>query len=166
MTEHDDTQTAQPPSSGGDVTRRVMLRGATVSGVALPFLAACGDGGDGASSGADGADEPSGTAASEEPDDSAGGTTVPAADVPVGGGTVLKNDKIVVTQPTEGDFKAFTAVCTHQGCTVTKVEADEIVCACHGSRFSIEDGSPVAGPAQSALAGKNVSVEGAQVSVS
>ena len=52
-----------------------------------------------------------------------------------------------MTQPTEGDFKAFSAVCTHQGCVVAKIEGEDIECTCHGSKFSIEDGSVVTGPA-------------------
>ena len=44
------------------------------------------------------------------------------SDVPEGGGTVFKDEKVVVTQPEPGDFKAFTAVCTHQGCLVDSVE--------------------------------------------
>ena len=52
----------------------------------------------------------------------------------------------MVTQPTEGDFKAFSAVCTHQGCVVSSIQEDEIDCNCHGSRFSIVDGSNTVGP--------------------
>ena len=95
-----------------------------------------------------------------------GGGTVATSDVPVGGGKILADKQVVVTQPTKGDFKAFTAVCTHQGCLVTKVQGGEIICPCHGSQFSIKDGSPTSGPAQSALASMNVSVEGDQISVS
>ena len=86
--------------------------------------------------------------------------------MPVGGGKILTGQQVVVTQPKKGDFKAFTAVCTHQGCLVTQVTGGSIVCPCHGSKFSIEDGSPQAGPAQSALASKKVTVEGDQISVS
>ena len=135
-----------------DLSRRTMLRGAAVGGAALPLLAACGSG--------------SGSKAAESSGQAGGGATVAAADVPVGGGTILADAKIVVTQPEKGTFKAFTAVCTHQGCTVTKVLGGKIVCPCHGSTFSITDGSPQGGPAQSALAEKKVSVEGDQISVS
>jgi nitrite reductase/ring-hydroxylating ferredoxin subunit len=91
---------------------------------------------------------------------------VSTADVPVGGGKILAAQQVVVTQPSKGDFKAFSAVCTHQGCTLTRVENSVMVCPCHGSTFSITDGSPTGGPAQSALAPKKVSVEGGQISVS
>jgi Rieske Fe-S protein len=149
MSEIDESTTEQ----GARVTRRVMLRTATVGGVALPFLAACGGGG--------AASDTEGNAGG----DAGGAGGVAKADVPEGGGKILADQKVVVTQPTKGDFKAFTAVCTHQGCTVTKVEGGQIVCPCHGSRFSIEDGSPTSGPAQKALASKSVSVEGDRISV-
>ena len=70
-----------------------------------------------------------------------------------------------MTQPAEGVFKAFTAVCTHQGCIVASVADGTINCPCHGSMFSIENGSVVDGPAPSPLAEKTVSVEGDQVTV-
>jgi Rieske Fe-S protein len=73
-----------------------------------------------------------------------GGTEVATADqVEVGGGLLVEEHNIVVTQPTEGDFRAFSAICTHQGCTVSSISDGTINCACHGSRFSIEDGSVV-----------------------
>jgi Rieske Fe-S protein len=71
-----------------------------------------------------------------------------------------------VTQPTKGEFKAFSAICTHQGCPVNAVTGGEIVCPCHGSHFSITDGSPTSGPAAKPLAARKVTVDGAQLSVS
>jgi len=159
MTELD----SSPDAATADLDRRTILRGATVGGLALPLLAACG-GGDEASSGSSG--DASSSPSAGGGSDSSGGTSVSAADVPVGGGMILKDQKVVVTQPAKGDFKAFTAVCTHKGCTVAKVEDGLIMCPCHGSRFSIEDGSRKAGPAQAALASKKVTVEGDQISVS
>lgn len=76
---------------------------------------------------------------------------------------ILKERKVVVTQPTEGDFKAFSAICTHQGCLVGSVEDNTISCACHGSEFSAEDGSVVTGPATSPLDVVAVAVKGDQV---
>ena len=92
------------------------------------------------------------------------GTRIAAtADVPVGGGVVVKADKVVVTQPKEGEFKAFSAVCTHAGCVVSKVANGTIDCPCHGSKYSVTDGSVVAGPATKPLAAKAVKVEGTQI---
>ncbi|GAA3793441.1 Rieske (2Fe-2S) protein [Streptomyces phyllanthi] len=81
-------------------------------------------------------------------------------DIPVGGGTVLKERKIVVTQPEEGDFKAFSAVCTHQGCIVSDVSDETINCACHASRFAIADGAVVSGPATRPLPEEQITVTG------
>ncbi|MFD0393007.1 Rieske (2Fe-2S) protein [Streptomyces nogalater] len=67
-----------------------------------------------------------------------------AGDIPVGGGKVFADRKIVVTQPEKGRFKAFSAVCTHQGCTVSQVSDGTILCPCHTSRFHIADGSVAA----------------------
>jgi Rieske Fe-S protein len=85
--------------------------------------------------------------------------------VPVGGGAIFPDDELVVTQPTKGEFKAFTAICTHQGCLVNKVEDEQIVCPCHGSHFSITDGAPVAGPASAPLAARKVAVKGTRITV-
>jgi Rieske Fe-S protein len=88
------------------------------------------------------------------------------SEVPVGSGKIFAADKVVVTQPTEGDFKAFSAVCTHQGCVVSAVQGKDIDCSCHGSKFSITDGSVVNGPATQPLPEMKVSVEGGRISVS
>ena len=139
----------QDPARTSTVDRRTLFRGLAVGGVALPLLAACGGG-------ASGRDTPA---------PSGGAAKVATSDVPVGGGTVLADQQVVVTQPAKGQFKAFTAVCTHQGCLVSKVEGGEIVCPCHLSHFSIKDGSPVSGPATAALAARTVTVTGGQISV-
>lgn len=140
-----------------DLTRRGVLRGAAVSGVALPLLAGCG---------ADDAATPS--SGSETSSSGGGGTSVATADVPVGGGTIVKDAEenvFVVTQPAEGEFKAFSGICTHQKCPVTEVAGDEIVCSCHGSRYAVADGSVVGGPAPAPLAEVTATVEGDQVVV-
>src|SRR5699024_8514683 len=67
--------------------------------------------------------------------------TIPLAKVPVGGGVVLTDAAYVVTQPSAGEVKAFTKICTHQHCPVARIDGTDIVCDCHGSRFSITDGS-------------------------
>jgi Rieske Fe-S protein len=94
----------------------------------------------------------------------AGGTAPPAAksiaktaDVPVGSGVIV--DDIVVTQPSAGVFKGFSAKCTHKGCMVDKVADGTIDCPCHGSKFNL-DGTVAKGPADKPLAAENISVQG------
>ena len=95
----------------------------------------------------------------------AAGANIPKASVPVGGGVIVTEGEIVVTQPTEGEFKGFTSICTHQQCPVTSVEDGVIACNCHGSQFSITDGSVVRGPATEPLASKPVTVSGDEINL-
>jgi len=88
------------------------------------------------------------------------GTTLGStAQVPVGAGAVFADQQVVVTQPSAGTFEAFSAICTHQGCTVNDVTGGTINCSCHGSMFDITDGSVVRGPAQQALPRLGVTIE-------
>jgi Rieske Fe-S protein len=86
-----------------------------------------------------------------------------AATIPVGGGLVFADLDLVVTQPTAGQYKAFSATCTHQGCAVTEVTGGQIICPCHGSTFSAADGSPTAGPAATPLPERAVSFQGGSI---
>lgn len=86
-----------------------------------------------------------------------------AADVPVGGGKVYGIAMVVVTQPSAGDFRAFSSICTHWGCQVAAVDNGQIICNCHGSRFSATDGSVVVGPATLPLGPAAVTVEDGQI---
>ncbi len=96
----------------------------------------------------------------------AGGTAVAkTSDIPEGGGKILNDHKVVVTQPTAGTFKAFSYECTHQGCPVTGVADGAITCPCHNSRFSIEDGSVQKGPATQPLPAREVKVEGDSITL-
>lgn len=94
-----------------------------------------------------------------------GPVSVPSSSVPVGGGFVDADKLVVVTQPQAGTYKAFTAVCTHQGCTVKDVSNNQIHCPCHGSIFSAQDGSVLSGPASSPLAAMTATLSGANVEV-
>ncbi|WP_336882814.1 Rieske (2Fe-2S) protein [Rhodococcus globerulus] len=87
-----------------------------------------------------------------------GSAEVPISAVPVGGGVILADEQVVITQPQEGVFHAFSAVCTHQGCIVSEVNDGTINCPCHGSRYSIVDGSVVQRPAQRPLRSYSLSL--------
>lgn len=82
------------------------------------------------------------------------------SDIPVGGGKIFKGEKVVVTQPKEGEFKAFSNICTHQQCPVANVEGGTINCTCHGSKFHITDGSVAHPPATRPLPEKKITVDG------
>jgi len=83
--------------------------------------------------------------------------------VPVGGGQILTSAKIVVTQPQAGTFKAFSAVCTHQGCIVDAVANGTIDCPCHGSKFAVATGAVVNGPAARPLPPVTIEVQGTSI---
>ena len=142
-----------------DTTRRAVLAGA--AGVtAVTVLAACGD--DGGST-----DGPGSTTGATTPETTGAGTPGAAvalaktADIPVGGGRIFQGGGgVVVTQPKAGEFKAFTAICTHQGCTVADVAGGTINCGCHGSKYSVEDG-----PATRPLAAKEITVDGDSITL-
>jgi Rieske Fe-S protein len=113
----------------------------------------------------------SGCASGQEPDPvpatgtGATGTVLGSADgIPVGGGAIFEAFEVVVTQPTEGDFLGFSAVCTHTGCIVNEVRDGTINCPCHGSRYNL-DGTVAAGPAPRPLIGRPVTVADGQVVV-
>jgi Rieske Fe-S protein len=108
-----------------------------------------------------GGTSPSGDASPPASGQAGGGKALAsAADIPVGGGKIFDKQNVVVTQPTQGTFAAFSAVCTHQGCTVATVKNGTINCPCHGSKFRIADGSVDAGPAPRPLAKVDISVAG------
>jgi nitrite reductase/ring-hydroxylating ferredoxin subunit len=154
--------------------RRTVLRCAAMvalAGAGAPLLAACG-GSDNSGSGSTGSGTtPSATGSSSAPTPGAsssapasGGTVLgPVSDVPVGGGKVFTDAKVVVTQPTKGTYKGFSAVCTHQGNPIGSVEGGQIVCPFHNSHFSITDGSVVSGPAPTGLPAVNVKVQGGNI---
>jgi Rieske Fe-S protein len=149
----------QASSGSGGTTRRALFVGAGAVGMAAA-LAACG-GDDGASgSGATGGDTtpPKGTTGAD--DSGAAVVLGKTSDIPVGGGVIVAGQGVVVTQPSTGTFKAFSALCTHQQCPLIGVDGGTINCGCHGSRFSIEDGSVRNGPASEPLPAKQIRVEG------
>jgi Rieske Fe-S protein len=159
----------EEPAGPATSRRRVVLLGVGAVG-ATTVLAACGTGS--SSGNANGSDftnnpGPAGSAAAgggstgnsgNSGGSSGGAVLATVADVKVGGG-IIKGD-YVITQPTAGTFKAFSKVCTHQGCDVAKVDGGVINCPCHNSNFSIETGEPTSGPANKPLPETQVKVDG------
>ncbi|MET8983625.1 Rieske (2Fe-2S) protein [Streptomyces sp. NPDC004539] len=132
-------------------TRRTVLLTSLTTTSAVALTAACGGSGNG-----DG-----GSSSGSTPGASPGTTDLAkTSEIPVGGGKIFKDQKVVVTQPAKGEFKAFSAVCTHQGCTVATVADGTIDCPCHKSMFSITDGAVKGGPAPRPLPAKEITVKG------
>lgn len=94
-----------------------------------------------------------------------GPAEVAAADVPVGSAKIIEGSNYVVSQPTAGKYCAFVRVCPHAGCHVTEVKQADIICTCHDSHFSIEDGACTKGPAKAPLGKANFSLEGSTIKV-
>ncbi|MDX3578312.1 MULTISPECIES: Rieske (2Fe-2S) protein [unclassified Streptomyces] len=131
-------------------TRRTVLL--ATGGAAAALTVGCSQYGDDSSSSSE-----------KSPKASAGQELSKTSDIPVGGGKIFADEKVVVTQPTKDDFKAFSAICTHQGCTVGTVADGLIQCPCHGSEFRIADGSVARGPAAKALPAEQITVVGGAI---
>lgn len=144
-------------------SRRTVLAGLGTAAAATA-LAACSSG-----SGGSGTNTSGSTPA---PNATGGGTSTGASslasigDIPVGGGKIFEQQQVVVTQPTQGQMKCFSAVCTHMGCIVHDVTGGTINCACHGSKYSINDGSVVNGPAPKPLAAEQITVSNGTIKLS
>jgi Rieske Fe-S protein len=138
--------------------RRTVLSAGAAGAAAL--LVGCSEYGDENDSGS-ATVEP--TPGETSPGESPGEELARTSDIPVGGGEIFKDEKVVVTQPEEGDFKAFSAICTHQRCIVADVSDGTINCACHGSKFRITDASVVTGPATRPLPEERIAVTGGSI---
>jgi nitrite reductase/ring-hydroxylating ferredoxin subunit len=145
--------------------RRALLAGAGVTCAAM--LAGCSthDASNGGStpSAAGAATSAAGAATSAAGSAPPAGALASTSQIPDGGGKIIDGVNIVITQPQTGSFRAFTAICTHQGCIVSRVSNGTIDCPCHGSKYSIKDGSVVQGPAPSPLAAIAIKVEGTSI---
>ncbi|MDT0491022.1 Rieske (2Fe-2S) protein [Streptomyces griseus] len=141
--------------------RRILLERRTVvlavgAAGAAAALTACG-----------GSDGSGGAESAGQPGSGGEGAAVLArtADIPEGGGVVFAAQKVVVTQPKAGEFKAFSATCTHQGCAVKDVRDRTITCPCHNSTFDAATGSPTGGPATRPLPAREITVEGGSITL-
>jgi nitrite reductase/ring-hydroxylating ferredoxin subunit len=142
-----------------DKISRRSLGGLAAAGAGLPLLAACGSGS------SDSAADPAGTPTAGSTGASGGGGLTSTSDIEVGGGAIFPGEEVVVTQPSAGQFKCFTAICTHQGCVVSSVSDGTINCGCHGSSYDIATGEVVNGPATAPLAEEQITVSGDEISL-
>ena len=163
----------QEPSSDNAATRRGVLAGFGLVGLASA-ITACGAGSSSSSTSvqAPAATTPAAGTSSAAPASSASGASgggsaanalTSTSKVPVGGGEIITASKVVVTQPTAGEFKAFSAICTHMGCLVNQVSNGTIDCPCHGSQYNITTGAVVAGPAPKPLPSMSIKVSGSSI---
>ncbi|MFF2522735.1 Rieske (2Fe-2S) protein [Streptomyces liangshanensis] len=139
------------------VTRRTLVAAAGAAGLGAA-LVACGNDTSGTAGKPDTADQKPGDVA-------AGDVLAKTTDIPEGGGKIFDDQGVVVTQPEAGQFKAFSSKCTHQGCAVSTVTNGVINCPCHGSQFSVADGSVKQGPATQALPAASIKVTGDSITL-
>lgn len=138
----------EPPAV---VNRRSVLSAGVVAGLAAASattLAACG-----------------GSRGSQPAPPSPGTALARTADIPLDGGKIFPDGHVVVTQPAAGEYKGFSSTCTHRGCTVSRIAGGRIICPCHGSEYSIADGSVQAGPAPRPLPRVALKVKDGEISV-
>ena len=160
----------QEPNQDSSATRRGVLAGVGLVGLA-GAITACGASGASGSptsanstsgGGATTATVPSASSSSKQ--STSGGAATDAltstSAIPVGGGKIFNTQTVVVTQPAAGEYKAFSAVCTHMGCLVSTISDGIIHCPCHGSEYSIKNGAVVHGPAVKPLPAKTIKVTG------
>ncbi|MFB7517321.1 Rieske (2Fe-2S) protein [Streptomyces sp. NPDC056144] len=133
------------------VARRTVVAAAGAAGLTAALAACGGDGGDSKDPGQEGGEQ-------------AGATLALTGDIPVGGGKVLADKGVVITQPKAGEFKAYSSKCTHAGCAVSAVKDGVIVCPCHQSHFDASDGSVKSGPAPAPLPPTPIQVVGDKIS--
>ena len=140
-------------------TRRILFHGLGALGIAVA-LAGCGSDNTGST---EPAPDQSGGSGGSGGGPASGKTLTKTSDVPVGGGVILTDQKVVITQPTAGKFDAFSAVCTHQGFIVTSVEDGSIVCNHHGSQYDAKTGAVTQGPAPAGLQKVGITVKGGKI---
>lgn len=142
----------QEPLKGSAATRRGVLAGAGLVGLA-GAITAC-------SAGATTGGATGGTGSANS---AAGGALGSTSQIPVGSGMIFTAEKVVVTQPKAAEYKAFSAVCTHMGCLVNQISNGTIDCPCHGSEYSIATGAVVRGPAPLPLPAKQIKITGESI---
>jgi Rieske Fe-S protein len=150
----------QEPQTDSLATRRGVLAGVGLVGLASA-ITACGGASSSATTPAAAGTTPGGVESSAPASSAAAsGALASTSQIPVGSGMIFSAKQVVVTQPSAGEFKAFSAVCTHMGCIVNQISNGTIDCPCHGSQYSIKTGDVVGGPAPKPLPAKQIKVSG------
>ncbi len=146
---------ASAPTNG--VTRRHALALAGLSAGALT-VAACGS--------SSGASAPSSSSSPAAADAGTGAGPVATLDKITVGGAISATDStgkpIIVARPTSTTAVAFSAICTHQGCTVNP-SGGQLDCPCHGSVYNAMTGAVENGPAERPLPPVSVTVKNGSV---
>ena len=158
------------PQTDSLATRRGVLAGVGLVGLASA-ITACGAGSSSSAAAGNAATTPAAAGSTTASGAAAGGASSSAgtkalaatSEIPVGSGMIFPGPQVVVTQPTAGEFKAFSAVCTHMGCIVNQISNGTIDCPCHGSQYSITTGDVVTGPAPRPLPAKQIKVSGGSI---
>jgi Rieske Fe-S protein len=141
---------------GAPTRRTVLTAGVVLAGAGVATLTGCSSGSKKAS---DSSTTPTVAATAAAPV-----VLTEVAKVPVGNAisATYQGKPILISQPTAGTIVAFTAICTHQGCTVAPA-GKQFHCPCHGSVYDAATGAVITGPAPAPLAAIPVHVSGADV---
>jgi Rieske Fe-S protein len=146
-----------------ELDRRGLLKTACIGCAALG-LTACGGSSSPAAEGS-ASTAPSSAAGAASPSAAGGAVIVKLADIPVGSSISARapsGPKIVLARPSATSVVAFSAICTHQQCTVA-ADGKRYTCPCHGSTYDAFTGKNTGGPAPAPLHPFAVKISGTDV---
>ncbi|MGZ5415691.1 MAG: Rieske (2Fe-2S) protein [Nocardioides sp.] len=147
------------------VSRRKVLLAGTGTALGVGLLASCGDDPEATPTAGSSSTTPAESSSSSDSGTGGGKALAKVSDIPVGGAVAAESSDgkpIIVSQPTDGEVVAFSAICTHKGCTVAP--ADKILaCPCHGSTYDLATGENTGGPAPKPLTEIAVTIDGDDV---
>lgn len=86
---------------------------------------------------------------------------IAATEIPVGSAVIV--DKVIFSQPTEGEFKAYSQTCPHQHSLITKIEGMTATCTTHYSSFDLATGEVTGGPSPKPLTEYGIENDGGTV---
>lgn len=162
--------------SESGISRVEFVRMGALAGMVpmVSALVACGGGEQSSGGSSQASNEPTKSAAGEASTESMGGTTASGggaiaqeSEVPTGSAVKFQEggDPAVLVHLDSGEFVAYSAVCTHKGCTVAyNAESGTLDCPCHGSVYDPSEGAAVQqGPAPRPLPEISIEVSGGEV---